>query len=224
MDTTPQIAVAPSVTDSRAGIWFATPGGFTELPVDVLLAGPDSAEADRLRLAVASLVDALPDGVTRQRFIAQLAHGQQLLRALRDVGTVHCALGIHRDDVTGGTGETLHSLFTVSWRDIAWAPRSVSAARAVATADSHAHVEYLDLPCGPAAMGETVRAPSPGSDLPQTPLLQIHAYLPHPNHRRMAILTLSSPATQRRAQYRAIVRNIAELTSFTSPLGAAQSD
>lgn len=71
-------------------------------------------------------------------------------------------------------------------------------------------------------MSETVHTPlSPESGLPSTPLLQIHAYLPHPDHKRMAVLTLSTTATERRVQYRAILRNIAELTSFQSPLGEA---
>ncbi|MEU2774168.1 hypothetical protein ABZ646_14810 [Streptomyces sp. NPDC007162] len=223
MDTTPQVIIDDSANDPHAGIWFAVPGGFTELPIDALLAAPASPEADRLREALAPLAEAIPDGVTRQQFIAQLASGQQLLRALREVGTVHCALGVHRDDVTGSAGETLHSLFTVSWRDIAWAPRPVSAARAVATAEQHAHVEYLELPSGPASMGETVRTPSPDFGLPPTPLLQIHAHLPHPDGKRLAVLTLSTTAVERRAQYRAILHNIAELTSFESPLSEGQN-
>ncbi|MFF5521082.1 hypothetical protein [Streptomyces coeruleorubidus] len=215
---TSHVVIAESVHDPSCGIWFAVPGGFTELPLNVLLAPPTSAEADRLREALAPLVEAIPDGVTRQQFIAQLASGQQLLRALREVGTVHCSLGVHRDDVEGGSGGILHSLFTVSWRDIAWSPRSVSAARAVATAEQHSHIEYLDLPSGPASMGETVRAPTPESGLPTTPLLQVYAYLPHPDCKRMAVLMMSTPEVGRREQYREILRQIAELTSFDSPL------
>ncbi|MEU5096862.1 hypothetical protein [Streptomyces sp. NPDC020996] len=218
----PRVVIDDSVNDPSAGIWFAVPGGFTELPLDVLLAPPASAEAKKLREALAPLVQAITDGVTRQRFIAQLASGQQLLLALREVDTVHCSIGVHRDDVAGSGEETLHSLFTVSWRDIAWSPRSVSAARAVATADQHAHIEYLDLPCGPASMGEIVRTPSAASGLPRTPLLQVYAYLPHPDCRRMAVLMLSTTAVERRDQYRAILRNIAELTSFESPLAESQ--
>lgn len=165
MEMTYRVIVDDSASDPSAGIWFAVPGGFTELPIDVLLAAPASAEADRLQQALAPLVEAIPDGVTRQQFIAQLASGQQLLRALREVGTVHCSLGVHRDDTAGNNGETLHSLFTVSWRDIAWSPRAVSAARAVATADQHSNIEYLDLPSGPASMGETLRTPTPESGL-----------------------------------------------------------
>ncbi|GAA2399264.1 hypothetical protein [Streptomyces coeruleofuscus] len=215
---TSHVVISESVHDPSCGIWFAVPGGFTELPLNVLLAPPTSAEADRLREALAPLVEAIPDGVTRQQFIAQLASGQQLLRALREVGTVHCSLGVHRDDVEGGRGGFLHSLFTVSWRDIAWSPRSVSAARAVATAEQHSNIEYLDLPSGPASMGETVRTPTPESGLSTTPLLQIYAYLPHPDCKRMAVLMVSTPEVGRREQYREILRHIAELTSFESPL------
>ncbi|NEC87613.1 hypothetical protein [Streptomyces sp. SID12501] len=216
-----RVIVDDSASDPSAGIWFAVPGGFTELPIDILLAAPASVEADRLQQALAPLVEAIPDGVTRQQFIAQLASGQQLLRALREVGTVHCALGVHRDDTAGNNGETLHSLFTISWRDIAWSPRAVSAARAVATADQHSNIEYLDLPSGPASMGETLRTPTPESGLPSTPMLQIYAYLPHPDCKRMAILMLSTTAMARRDQYREILRQIAELTSFESPLVGA---
>ncbi|MFI8890865.1 hypothetical protein [Streptomyces paradoxus] len=221
---TSPVVVADSAHDPHAGIWFAVPGGFTELPLDVLLAAPASPGASRLRERLAPLVEAIPDGITRQQFIAQLASGQQLLRALREVGTVHCSLGVHRDDVEGGDGKILHSLFTISWRDIAWSPRSVSAARAVATAEQHSHIEYLDLPAGPAAMSETVRTPASESGLQPTPLLQIYAYLPHPDCKRMAVLMMSTPEVERREQYREILRHIAELTSFESPLAGAQED
>ncbi|MDX3498027.1 hypothetical protein ACKI1I_17805 [Streptomyces turgidiscabies] len=213
-----RVFVDDSAIDPSAGIWFAVPGGFTELPIDILLAAPASAEANRLQKALTPLVEAIPDGVTRQQFIAQLASGQQLLRALREVGTVHCSLGVHRDDTAGSDSETLHSFFTVSWRDIAWSPRAVSAARAVATAEQHSHIEYLDLPSGPASMSETLRTPTSESGLPPTPLLQIYAYLPHPDCKRMAVLMLSTTAVARREQYREILRQIAELTSFESPL------
>ncbi|MGW1559447.1 hypothetical protein ACWCQ1_23420 [Streptomyces sp. NPDC002144] len=217
----PRVVIDDSVNDPDTGIWFALPSGFTEMPLDMLLASPASAEADRLREAIAPLVQAIPDDLTRQQFLAQLASGQQLLRALREVGTVHCSLGVHYDDVGADSGRTLHSLFTVSWRDIACSPRSVSAARAAVTAEQHSSIEYLDLPSGPASIGETVRKPSPGSGLPLTPLLQIHTYLPHPDCRRMAVLMLSTTEVERRSEYRSILRQIAELTSFESPLAGA---
>jgi hypothetical protein len=220
----PRIVIDESAHDTSTGIWFAVPGGFTEVPLDVLLAPPMSPEANRLTEAIAPLVEAIPDAVTRQQFIAQLASGQQLLHALREVGTVHCSLGVHRDDMEDGSGRTLHSLFTVSWREIAWSPPSVSAARAVATAERYSHVEYADLASGPASIGETVRTPSHESGLPSTPLLQIHAYLPHPDCRRMAVLMLTTTAVERRAEYRSMLRQIAELTSFESPLAQRQTN
>ncbi len=218
MEMTYRVFLDDSASDPSAGVWFAVPGGFTELPIDILLAEPASAEAERLQQALAPLVEAIPDGVTRQQFIAQLASGQQLLRALREVGAVHCSLGTHRDDTVGNNGEILHSLFTVSWRDIAWSPRAVSAARAVATADQHSNIEYVDLPSGPASMGEMLRTPNPETGLLPTPMLQIYAYLPHPDCKRMAVLMLSTTTVERREQYREILRQIAELTSFESPL------
>ncbi|MFF6951516.1 hypothetical protein ACFZAD_23030 [Streptomyces iakyrus] len=221
---TSPVVVAESASDPDSGIWFAVPGGFTELPLDVFLAPPASSDASQLREALAPLVEVIPDGITRQQFIAQLASAQQLLSALREVGTVHCSLGVHRDDVEGGHGKILHSLFTVSWRDIAWSPRSVSAARAVATAEQHSRIEYLDLPSGPASMGETVRTPAPGYGLQPGPLLQLYAYLPHPDCKRMAVLMMSTPEVERREQYCKILRHIAELTSFESPLTGERAD
>jgi hypothetical protein len=44
------------------------------------------------------------------------------------------------------------------------------------------------------------------------------AHLPHPDCKRMAVLMMSTPEVGRREQYREILRQIAELTSFESPL------
>ncbi|TPQ20234.1 hypothetical protein [Streptomyces sporangiiformans] len=213
-----------SVKDPHASIWFAVPAGFTELPIEALLASPESSEADELRVALAPLIEAIPDGVARQQFITQLAQGQQLLLALREVGTSHCSLGLHRDDTEGGEGRTLLSLFTVSWREIKISPPAMSAARAVATAEQHAHIEYAELPCGPVSISETIRIPTVESGLPQDPLLQVYAHLPHPDGKRMAILTLGTTAVARREQYRSLLRQIAELVSFDNPLAQAEDE
>ncbi|MER5970128.1 hypothetical protein ABT112_10410 [Streptomyces sp. NPDC002055] len=218
--STPRFTIHDSAADPLADIWFAVPAGFVEIPLDVLLAKSGSPEDSRLQGAVAPLLDALPDDVGRQRFIAQLAAGQQMLLALREVGTVHCSLGLHRDDFEDGDGDgrSLLSLFTLSWRETAWAPRAVTAARAVATDERHTQVEYLDLPCGPASLSETVRVALPDSGLPQQPLLQVHAHLPHPDGKRLAVLTLSTMAIVRRAEYHQLLRQIAEMVSFDDPL------
>jgi hypothetical protein len=221
MTTAPRLAVADSAKDPDADLWFAEPAGFTVVPLEALLPPPDSPAVDNPRSALAPILAAAPDDMSRQQFIAQFAQGQQLLGALREVGTVHCSIGLHRDDIddTGNSsGQPLFSFLTLSWRDTAVAPRAVTAARAVASAEGHTRVEYLELPCGPATLSEIVLTPQPDSGLPQTPLLQIHAHVPHPDCKRLVALTLSTTAVARREQYRGILRQIAELVSFDNPL------
>lgn len=221
----PRFVVDDSARDPDATVWFAEPAGFTVLPLHALTAAPGSPGAEQLRTALTPLLDAAPDEVARQRFIAQLAAGQQMMVALAEVGTVHCSIGMHRDDTDeaeGGAegGDPLISFFTVSWRDTAWSPRAVTAARAVAAAEGHSDIEYVELACGPASLGETVRTAASDSGLPQGPLLQVHAYAPHPDGRRLAVLTLSTTAVGRREHYRRILRQIAETVSFDNPLAA----
>ncbi|WP_063793858.1 hypothetical protein [Streptomyces hirsutus] len=220
----PVIIVDSSTADPLAELWFVEPAGFLPLPLDALLPDPNSSAEDRLRAAAAPLLDAAPDEAFRQQFIAAFATGQQLLAALREVGTVHCSVGLHRDDVSGmgGLGGVavvgpLFSLFTISWRETAAAPRSVTAARAVTAAGGHAGVEFVELPAGPATFSESTSAPGSGSGLPQRSLLQLHAHLPHPDCRRLVVLTLTTTAPARREEYRAILRAIAGSVSFESP-------
>ncbi|MEU5957277.1 hypothetical protein [Streptomyces sp. NPDC047525] len=218
-------AIHGSARNADAAIWFAEPQGFTTVPLDAFPSPPGSPADDVLRQAVAPLLDAIPDEATRQLFAAQLATAQQLLQALREVGTVHSSIGLHRDDTENGDGSPLLSLFTITWRDTAWSPRSFAAARAVATADHHTRIEYADLACGPATLSETLRAPAPAAGLPpgRRALLQLHAHLPHPTGKRIAVLTLSTAAAARRDEYRALLRQIAELVSFESPLEGGSS-
>ncbi|MFF1710317.1 hypothetical protein [Streptomyces sp. NPDC058268] len=202
-------------------IWYALPAGFTDLPLAVILAAPGTAAAAQRHIALGPLFAAAPNTTARQGLIAQLATAQQLLLALREIGTVHSSIGLHRDDTESGDGSPLLSLFTITWRDTAWAPRSFAAARAVATADHHTRIEYADLPCGPATLSETLRSPAPALGLPSTrggPLLQLHAHLPNPTGKRIAVLTLSTVAAARREEYRTLLRQIAELVSFENPL------
>ncbi|MEV2195737.1 hypothetical protein AB0I02_32915 [Streptomyces phaeochromogenes] len=223
MTTTPppHFLLDPSVNAPGEGIWFATPPGFTDLPLEALLAPPDSREAERSREALAPFLASAPDEVTRQRFITQLATVQRMFHTLRSEGTVHCSLGLHRDDTGDGDGGVLLSLFTITWVGTARAPRGVTAARAVASAEGHTHIEYAELPCGPATFSETVRTASGESGLPQEPLLQHHAHLPHPDGADLALLTLSTTAVAHREYYRGILRHIATLVSFDDPLSPA---
>ncbi len=223
----PTIILADSVKDPQAELWFAEPASFTAFPMDALLPEPDSPAADSLRSAVAPFLDSAPDELVRQQFIANVASGQQLLGVLREVGTVHCSIGLHRDDMgeTGmSNGQPLLSFFTISWRDTAVAPRGVTAARAVTSRDGHTRVEFLELPCGPATLSETTLTPPAESGLPQQPLLQIHAHLPHPDCKRMAVLVVSTTVLARRAEYRGILQQIAETVSFENPLDSGTSE
>ncbi|MET7985363.1 hypothetical protein [Streptomyces sp. NPDC005281] len=221
MTTAPHFTVADSAEDPDADIWFAEPAGFTAVPLDALLPAPDSPAADGLRTAFAPFLQAVPDELTRQRFIAAFAQGQRLLGALREEGTVHCSIGLHRDDVDEGAvsdGGPLLSFFTVSWRATAVAPRAVTAARAVTGLDGRALVECVELPSGPVTFSEVVHTPGVVEGLPRMPLVQFRAHLPHPDCKRLAVLTLSTNAVGRREQYRAILRRIAALTTFDDPL------
>ena len=223
----PTFILHDSVKDPDAELWFFEPAGFTALPFDALLPAPGSPAADELRTVAAPFLEAAPNELVRQEFIAHFASGQQLLGALREVGTVHCSIGLHRDDVGGSSmsnGQPLLSFFTLSWRDTAVAPRGVTAARVVSAGEGHTHIDYLELPCGPATFSETVRTPSADSGLPPLPLLQVHAHLPHPDCKRLVVLTLSTTAVARRDQYRAILQQIAETVSFDNPLDAGSSE
>ncbi|MEU0431070.1 hypothetical protein ABZ153_05390 [Streptomyces sp. NPDC006290] len=222
MTTAPHFTVAESAEDPAADVWFAEPAGFTAVPLDALLPAPDSPGADALCAALAPVLLAAPDEVARQQFIARFAQGQQLLGALREAGTVHCSIGLHRDDVdeaaTSSIGRPLLSFLTVSWRATAVSPRAVTAARAVSQLDPQARIEYVELPCGPATFSETVLAPRAAGGLPQMPLVQFRAHLPHPDCKRLAVFTLSTTAVECREQYRAILRHIATLATFDNPL------
>ncbi|AZM54093.1 hypothetical protein DMA15_17195 [Streptomyces sp. WAC 01529] len=220
---TPGFILDDSVNAPGAHFWFAEPAGFTPLPVDALLAPPGSTGADELRTALEPLLDSAPNDIVRQRFLGQLALAQQLLAVLVEATTVHCAIGLHRDDVSPSakgepTGGLLFSLFTVSWREISAAAPAVTAARAIAGAEGHANIAYLELPCGPASFSETVRTPNADSGLPQDPVLQIFAHLPHPDGRHLVVLTLGTTVVDRRAEYRSLLQQIAENVSFEDPL------
>ncbi|MFB6555645.1 hypothetical protein [Streptomyces sp. NPDC056405] len=217
------IIVHESVKDPRSELWFAEPAGFTALPLDALLAEPETPDADKLRVAAAPLLDLAPNEMARQQFVALIASGQQMLATLCDFGTVHCSIGLHRDDVGGPASsgaQPLLSLFTISWRDTNVAPRAVTAARAVTAGEGYTDIAFLELPCGPAVLSEATHRAAAVSGLPQQPLLQIHAHLPHPDCKRLAVLTLSTTATARREEYRAILRQVVETVRFENPLGA----
>ncbi|MFJ1972139.1 hypothetical protein ACIO93_26055 [Streptomyces sp. NPDC087903] len=214
------VAVHPSASEPGEGIWFATPAGFLPLPVAALALPPDSTGMDPLEEALAPILLSAPDEASRQRFIGTLAFVRRMFRSVHSEGTVHCSLGLHRDDTGGGDGSALASLFAITWLDTAWAPRGVTAARAVVSVQGHSHIAYAEVPCGPATFSETVRVPTAESGLPQNSLLQVFAHLPHPDGTSLALLTLSTTAVARREQYRAMLRRIAHTVTFEDPFAS----
>ncbi len=218
-----------SANNSDADIWFALPAGFVETPLNDFPAMPDSERGIALNGSWQALLASAPDEALRERLNAELAAAQQMLLALTETGTVHCSLGLHTDDVkdaedsendprAGTKNAPLLSLFTITWHDTAWSPPAVKAARAIASDEDLSHLDAVALPCGPATFSEKVRQVPPDSGLPTAPLLQLFAHLPHPDGKRLAVLTLSTTAVHRREDYRAILRQIAEMVSFENPL------
>ncbi|MEO3851864.1 hypothetical protein ABGB09_30255 [Streptomyces sp. B8F3] len=213
-DEHPTYLLNDSATAPDREAWFALPAGFTTLPLGALTASSDSTDGSRLREVVDDILAGVPDGVGRQQVIGQLAGARRMMLALREEGVVHCSLGLHRDD--DGDGRLLTSFFTFRWQEISRAPRHLTAARAVA--EGHDRIEVLDLPCGPAALGEVARTVAPDLGLAVERLLQIHAYLPHPDGSRLVVLTLTTPTVQRRTHYRAMLHDVAAHVSFDDPL------
>ncbi|MGW6025126.1 hypothetical protein [Streptomyces sp. NPDC055214] len=221
--STPEFILDESVNEPGGDIWYAIPAGFTSIPISALLSTPESAGAEALRTSIEPILEALPDDFARRKFLTQVAVGQQMLASLAEIGTTHCSIGVHRDDVSGDSSGYLFSLFTLSWRDIAVAAPSVTAARVVAGAEGHTNIEYLELPCGPVSFSELVRTPNAESGLPQDPLLQVFAHLPHPDCKRLVVLTLGTTAVSRRAEYRSLMHQMAENVSFENPLLEAEA-
>ncbi|MEU9151054.1 hypothetical protein AB0D59_10995 [Streptomyces sp. NPDC048417] len=193
-----------SARSEDADIWFALPPGFVPLPLQEL------AAAGR------------EPGQTADRF-ASLGPVLRLARLLLEAGTVHCCLGLHADDE--GDGGPLMSFFTLAWRRVDWAPRSVLAGRAAAVAERPEHIEILDLPCGPASLVQTrLNAPSELGLGAPCELLQVTVYLPCPDGERIAILSLAATTVERARRYRALLTDVAGTVSFENPIPEVSDD
>ncbi|MBW8795836.1 MAG: hypothetical protein JF597_20265 [Streptomyces sp.] len=202
--STAAYTIDDSARSEDADIWFALPPGFVPFPLDELAASP---------------CDAAPAGGPLTRLGPVLRLAQLLLEA----GAVHCCLGLHADDE--GDGGPLLSLFTLARRDTDWAPRSVLAGRAAAGAVGAEHIETLDLPCGPASLVQTRLKDPPELELgAPSGLLQVTAYVPSLDGRRIAILSLATTAIEHAGLYRDLLRDIAATVSFEDPLRDMSDD
>ncbi|MGW3128123.1 hypothetical protein [Streptomyces sp. NPDC001123] len=193
-----------SARSEDADVWFALPPGFVPLPLSELAAAARDA----------AKTEGSPAGLAPVLRLAQL---------LLEAGAAHCCLGLHADDE--GSGGPLLSLFTLARRDADWAPRSVLAGRAAAGADGAEHIEILDLPCGPASLVQTrlKEPPELGLGAPSG-LLQVTAYVPCLDGRRIATLSLATTAVEHAQHYRDLLRDIVSTVSFEDPLPEVSDD
>ncbi|WP_280880974.1 hypothetical protein [Streptomyces pseudovenezuelae] len=200
MNSSPYL-IDESARSQDADIWFALPPGFVPLP----------------------LPDAFPENAVGQGPFAGLEPVLRMAQLLLAGGAVRCCLGLHSDDE--GDGGALLSLFTLSWRATDWAPRSVLAARAAASAQDAEHIEMLDLPCGPASVVQTRLSGPPEAEIAaDIQLLQTTAYVPCLDGQRIAILTLATTAVEHARHYRALLGDIVGTVSFENPLPAESDD
>ncbi|MFJ2832719.1 hypothetical protein ACIPC1_35075 [Streptomyces sp. NPDC087263] len=216
MSTAPYL-IDDSARAEEADVWFALPPGFVALPLLELMKAGNGPEELGPGGTLSSLLDVFPDPASRQRLLAEIAPVRRMAQMLLETGTIHCSLGLHADDE--GDGGLLLSLFTLAWRVTDWAPRSVLAARAAAGADDAEHIETLDLPCGPASLVQSrMTGPLEAGLAAHRQLLQVTAYVPCPDGRRIAILTLATTAVERARHYRSLLLDIARMVSFDNPL------
>jgi hypothetical protein len=207
--------IDPSAGMPDADIWFALPAGFVPVPLTELIGAeevPSSAEGQRH--SPEALAAMLTGPENSRQLLELLAPVRRLAHVLAYSGVIHCSVGLHRDDE--GDGSLLLSLFTLGWRETSWAPRGVMAARAAAGMADASHVEALDLPCGPATLVE-IRTSPQAADVSQE-LLQDVVYVPFPDARKLAILTLSTIAVHRSGHYRDLLRETARMVTFDNPL------
>ncbi|MDQ1016583.1 hypothetical protein [Streptomyces afghaniensis] len=206
--------IDPSARMPDADIWFALPAGFVPVPLTDLVAAeeaPTSAEGQRYSLEALA---AMWTGPEHSRQLPELlAPVRRLAHVLAYSGVIHCSVGMHRDDE--GDGSLLLSLFTLGWRETSWAPRGVMAGRAAAGMADASHVEALDLPCGPATLVESRTSPQVADETQE--LLQVIVYVPFPDARKLAILTLSTVAVHRSGHYRDLLRETARMVTFDNP-------
>ncbi|MCW2870350.1 hypothetical protein [Actinacidiphila oryziradicis] len=202
-----QFAVDDSATRPGCDLWFALPPGFVDIPYTALLAEPDTDQAHQLLDAVHTLLELVPQD-KHEAFLAGLAEAQVMSELLRRQGTVHCSMGLHEGD----DGALLHSVLTIMWLHTPWTPPKLGAAKAALALESADTLELADLPCGPAAITESL-VEAEGQQL-----FRLTGYLPHPDGRRIAVLTLSTTAVSAAGHYRDILSGLVRMVSFDNPL------
>ncbi|MFE1176240.1 hypothetical protein [Streptomyces sp. NPDC058773] len=127
---------------------------------------------------------------------------------LARTGTVHLSMGVHHDE----SGDILHSVLLIKWEEIPWTPPKLAAAKAALASSGARDAELVDLPCGPAAVVESL------NEREGQKVFEMTGYLPHPDGLRVAVLALSTTAASDHAHYRDMFHGIARMVSFDNPL------
>ncbi|MEU3989163.1 hypothetical protein [Streptomyces platensis] len=198
-----EFAVAGSAMNAECDIWFAVPPGFVEVP---LTSVPDQSDA-----AATHGIELLAELVSDEQYESlrsNMDEARSLGRLLARAGTVHLSMGVHQDDL----GDVLHSVFLLKWEEVPWAPPKLAAAKAALASSEAGDAELVDLPCGPAAVVESL------NEREGQKVFQMTGYLPHPDGHRVAVLALSTTAGSDHEHYRDMFYGIARMVSFDNPL------
>lgn len=133
---------------------------------------------------------------------------------MRREGVVSFATGAHEGD----DGTMLESVVMLARREIPWTPPKPATAQAATARRNALPVSVADLPCGPGACTESlVELPAQADARPRS-LYEATAYLPFPDGRDLAVLTLTTTAVDAHEHHRDVRRARAEMVSFDSPL------
>ncbi|WP_155058705.1 hypothetical protein [Streptomyces blattellae] len=209
-----RLFIEDSARDPSSKIWYALPGGYFDVPLDVLDAEPGSEHEARLEHLMALVADCAPEA-EHDRFAGTVRDVRYMVRQMRREGIIGCALGMHYAD----DGSSASSVVTVALRDIEWAPPKLTAVRAVSLLESPQNVGLLALPGGrPASVSDiVVTMPAVGGMAAQE-LYQCNLHIPAPSGVQLAVLTLSTVAVSSRKHYRDLMESIAYTVSFHDPL------
>ncbi|GGZ39150.1 hypothetical protein [Streptomyces poonensis] len=208
-----EYAIDESAMQRDCDMWFAMPPGYVEIPFRDLFSDPDSPEGARVVEAINSLLELVPEE-KRDDFLAQLAEARGLTLEMQREGVVHFSIGAHQAD----DGSMLESVVTLARREIPWTPPKLAAVQAATARKNALPVAVADLPCGPGAFTEALLELPAEADSQRRSLYEATAYLPFPDGRNLAILTLTTTAVNAREHYRDIHRGMAEMVSFDNPL------
>ncbi|MFK0120525.1 hypothetical protein [Streptomyces sp. NPDC090994] len=208
-----EYAIDGSALERGCDLWFALPPGYVELPFHDLFAEPESPEGVRLAEAIGSLLELVPEE-QRTGFLAQLAQARGLTAEMRREGIVHVSIGAHAAD----DGAMLESVVTLARREIPWTPPKLAAVQAATARKRALPVAVVELPCGPGAFTEALVELPAEADAQRRALYEATAYLPFPDGRNLAVLSLTTTAVAAREYYRDIHRGMAKMVSFDNPL------